>query len=343
MTQLSLQQLADALQAKLVLADGHNATDLVSGLATLAKACDGQISFLANAKYASQLNDTQALAVILHPDALETCPCSALVLDNPYVGFAQAAQLLDTTPQAARDIHPSAVIADSASLGKAVRIGANTVIEAGAVLGDNAEIGANCFVGEGTQIGAHTKLWANVVVYHQVRIGEHCLFQSGAIIGCDGFGYANHNGQWIKIPQLGSVVIGDRVEIGASTTIDRGALDDTVLADGVIIDNQCQIAHNVRIGENTAMAGCSVIAGSTVIGRNCSIAGLVGINGHIEICDGVVFTGMSMVTNNIRESGVYSSGMPAVANKEWRKNAVVLRNLASLSQRVKTLEKLQSK
>jgi UDP-3-O-[3-hydroxymyristoyl] glucosamine N-acyltransferase len=262
-------------------------------------------------------------------------------MNNPYVGFAKAAQLLDTTPKPAHEISPHAIIGEDVELGENVKIGANAVIESGVKLGDNVVIGPGCFVGKGAQLGANTKLWANVTIYHAVIIGTDCLVQANTVIGSDGFGYANDNGQWLKIPQLGSVIIGNRVEIGASTTIDRGALDNTILADGVIIDNQCQIAHNVEIGENTAMAACSVIAGSTVIGKNCSMAGLVGVNGHISICDNVVFTGMSMVTKSISEPGVYSSGIPASANREWRKNMVALRNITSLNQRVKALEKSQ--
>ena len=175
-------------------------------------------------------------------------------------------------------------------------------------------------------------------VYHDVEIGEHCLFQSGAVIGSDGFGYANEAGKWIKIPQLGRVVIGDRVEIGASTTIDRGALDDTIIHDDVILDNQIQIAHNVEIGQGSAMAACSVIAGSTTVGKYCQIAGLVGINGHIDICDGVMLTGMTMVTKSITEPGAYSSGMPHTTNKEWRRNMAHLRNLSDFKTRIKELE-----
>jgi UDP-3-O-[3-hydroxymyristoyl] glucosamine N-acyltransferase len=177
-----------------------------------------------------------------------------------------------------------------------------------------------------------------VSIYHRVEIGRNCLIQANTVVGSDGFGYANDEGQWLKIPQLGTVIIGDNVEIGASTTIDRGALENTVIKDGVILDNQIQIAHNVVIGENTAMAACSVIAGSTTIGKNCVIAGLVGINGHIEVGDGIVFTGMAMVTKNISESGVYSSGMPCQPNKEWRKNNARIRKLDSILTRIKSAE-----
>jgi UDP-3-O-[3-hydroxymyristoyl] glucosamine N-acyltransferase len=338
---ISLFQLAQKIGAQLHLSGTDTQDTIISGLSTLVKAGKGQISFLSNNRYRNQLQDTKAQAVILHPDELSHCSCSALVMTNPYVGFAKAAQLLDTTPQPAQEISSHAVIGENVDLGINVKIGANAVIEAGAKLGDNVVIGPGCFVGKGAQLGANSKLWANVTIYHNVIMGTDCLVQANTVIGSDGFGYANDNGQWIKIPQLGSVVIGNRVEIGASTTIDRGALDNTILADGVIIDNQCQIAHNVEIGENTAMAACSVIAGSTIIGKNCSMAGLVGINGHISICDNVIFTGMSMVTKSISEPGVYSSGMPASGNREWRKNMVALRNITGLNQRVKALEKSQ--
>ncbi|MGS2721972.1 UDP-3-O-(3-hydroxymyristoyl)glucosamine N-acyltransferase [Paraglaciecola aestuariivivens] len=339
---ISLGQLAQNIGAELHLAKGDTQETPISGLSTLVKANQGQLSFLSNPKYSGQLQNTQAQAVILHPNELAHCPCSALVMANPYVGFAKAAQILDSTPAMASELSPLASIGQNVQLGNNVKIAAHAVIEDNVVLGDNVQIGPGCFVGKSARLGANTKLWANVSIYHNVVLGDNCLVQANTVIGSDGFGYANDQGKWLKIPQLGSVIIGNNVEIGASTTIDRGALDNTVLADGVIIDNQCQIAHNVEIGENTAMAACSVIAGSTVIGKNCSIAGLVGINGHITVCDNVVFTGMTMVTKNISEPGVYSSGMPASTNKEWRKNMVTLRNITSLNQRVKILEKNQS-
>lgn len=335
----TLGQLAEHLGARLHLAEGDSADTPIESLSTLAKAGNGQISFLANSKYRSQLVDTAAQAVILHADDLPHCPCSALVSDNPYVGFAKAAQLLDSTPDSAEGIALTAVIAEDVTLGNNVSIGANAVIESGVTLHDNVQIGPGCFIGKNATLGRNTKLWANVTVYHEVSMGSDCLVQSGAVIGSDGFGYANEGGQWVKIPQLGSVQIGDRVEIGASSTIDRGALDDTIINDGVIIDNQCQIAHNVVMGENSAIAGCSVIAGSTTIGKNCTIAGMSAITGHVEIGDNVHFTGMSMVTKAISEPGLYSSGVPAVTNKEWRRNMVGLRNITDLAKRVKQLER----
>lgn len=342
----TLAEIASKLNAELIVPAALDASIEarvnISGLATLANAATGQVAFLANSKYQQQLNVTKASAVIVSPDAVGSCPVSALVMDNPYMGYAMLANLLDSTPKVACGIHPSAVIADDVTFGNNVSIGANAVIESGVQLADNVSIGAGCFIGHGVKIGAATTLWANITIYHKVEIGHHCLIQANTVIGSDGFGYAPVSGQykWHKIPQLGSVIIGNHVEIGASTTIDRGALDNTEIKDGVILDNQIQIAHNVIVGENTAIAGCSVIAGSTVIGKNCTIAGLVGINGHISIVDNCIFTGMSMVTKNITQAGVYSSGMPVAPNKEWHKTNARVKRLDSLTARVKELEKL---
>ena len=314
----TLSQIAELLGAEL---DGDGAWE-ISKIATLANAQSGHIAFLANKKYRSQLSDTQAGAVILSAADAEYYQGNKLIVANPYVCYAKLAQLLDTTPRSASSgIHPSAVIHPDATVASTAAVAANAVIEAGAVIGDNVQIGANCFIGENTKIGNGTKLWANVSVYHDVEIGNDCLFQSSSVIGSDGFGYANDKGQWIKIPQLGRVIISDKVEIGAGTTVDRGAIDDTIIHSNVIIDNQCQIAHNVEIGSGTAIAGCTVIAGSTTIGKNCQIAGLVGINGHIDICDGVILTGMSMVTKAITEPGqcfcatLYLKSVEALRNK----------------------------
>ena len=264
---------------------------------------------------------------------------SALVVKDPYLTYARMAQILDTTPQPAANIAPSAVIDAAATLGNNVAIGANAVIESGVTLGDNVVIGAGCFVGKNSRIGAGTRLWANVSVYHEVQIGENCLIQSGTVIGADGFGYANDRGNWVKIPQLGTVIIGDRVEIGACTTIDRGALDNTQIGNGVIIDNQCQIAHNVVIGDNTAVAGGVIMAGSLKIGRYCMIGGASVINGHMEICDKVTVTGMGMVMRPITEPGVYSSGIPLQPNKNWRKTAALVMNIDEMSKRLKAIER----
>ncbi|MFT5609371.1 MAG: UDP-3-O-[3-hydroxymyristoyl] glucosamine N-acyltransferase [Parvicella sp.] len=330
----TLKQLAEKIGAEV---HGDN-NYLIDSLATLLTANARQISFLSNKKYHHQLSKTNAGAVIISSQSLSDCQTNALVMDNPYLGYALTAQLFDTTPKPAQNVHPSAQIAGDVSLGKNVAIGANAVIEQGAVIGDNAVIGACSFIGEQAKIGEQTRLWANVSVYHRVEIGQNCLIQANTVIGSDGFGYAKDSGKWVKISQLGTVIIGDNVEIGASTTIDRGALENTVINDGVILDNQIQIAHNVVIGENTAIAAGCAIAGSTTIGKNCVIAGLVGIIGHLEIGDGIVFTAMTMVTKNISEPGVYSSGMPCQSNREWHKNNARIRKLENILTRMKSAE-----
>jgi len=311
----------------------------IKSLATLASATEQQIAFLSNVKYRQQLAETKASAVIISPDCLDDCPSNALVMVNPYMGYALVAQLLDDTPKTASIIHPTAVIHESVIVGDNVCIGANAIVEANVQLAEGVSIGAGCFIGQSAKLGKNTALWANVSIYHKVIIGDNCLIQANTVIGSDGFGYAPNDGGWLKIPQLGSVIIGNNVEIGASTTIDRGALDNTEIKDGVILDNQIQIAHNVVIGENTAMAACSVIAGSTTIGKNCTIAGLVGINGHINVADGCVFTGMTMVTKDFNQGGVYSSGMPAQSNKEWHRTNARIRKLDSTNSKIKALEK----
>jgi len=335
MASISLAELARQLDAT-VHGDGDIA---ISGIASMQSAGAEQITFLANSRYREQLSQCNAAAVVLTEADLEFCHSAALVVKNPYLTYAKLAQILDTTPQPAENIAPSAVIASDVSLGNNVSIGANAVIESGVVLGDNVVIGPGCFVGKKTTIGANTRLWANVSIYHEIKIGSHCLIQSGTVIGADGFGYANDRGNWIKIPQLGTVVIGDRVEIGACTTIDRGALDNTQIGNGVIIDNQCQIAHNVIIGDNTAVAGGVIMAGSLKIGRYCMIGGASVINGHMEICDKVTVTGMGMVMRPITEPGIYSSGIPLQSNKQWRKTAALVMNINEISKRLKTLER----
>ncbi|KFD20712.1 UDP-3-O-(3-hydroxymyristoyl)glucosamine N-acyltransferase [Tatumella ptyseos] len=339
MSSIRLADLAQQLDAEL-----HGDGDIaISGIASMQSATSGKITFLANSRYREQLAHCKADAVVLTEADLEWCQSAALVVKDPYLTYARMAQLLDTTPSPAENIGPGAVVSPQARLGANVAIGANAVIESGAELGDNVVIGAGCFVGKKTRIGAGTRLWANVSVYHEVVIGENCLVQSGTVIGADGFGYANDRGNWVKIPQLGSVVIGDRVEIGACTTIDRGALDNTQIGNGVIIDNQCQIAHNVIIGDNTAVAGGVIMAGSLKIGRYCMIGGASVINGHMEICDKVTVTGMGMVMRPITEPGVYSSGIPLQANKAWRKTAALVMNIDDMNKRLKAIERKTGK
>ncbi|VAX76598.1 UDP-3-O-(3-hydroxymyristoyl)glucosamine N-acyltransferase [Serratia symbiotica] len=335
MFSMRLADLAKQLNAQLQ-GDG----DLViTGIASMHSALPGQITFFSNSAYQAQLSACQASAVVLTEADLPCCRSAALVVKNPYLTYAYMAQLMDTTPLPAQEVASSAVISPTATLGKDFCIGANSVIEAGAVLGDNVVIGPGCFIGKCARIGAGTRLWANVTIYHEVEIGQNCLIQSGAVIGSDGFGYANERGKWIKIPQLGTVIIGDRVEIGACTTIDRGALDNTLIGNGVIIDNQCQIAHNVVIGDNTAIAGGVIMAGSLKIGCYCQIGGASVMNGHITIADKVVVTGMGMVMRPITEPGVYSSGIPLQPNKVWRKTTALVMNIDELSKRLKAVER----
>ncbi|HHH0662519.1 TPA: UDP-3-O-(3-hydroxymyristoyl)glucosamine N-acyltransferase [Yersinia enterocolitica] len=335
MPSIRLADLAQQLDAQV-----HGDGDIViTGIASMHSAEPSQITFLSNSRYQEQLATCNAGAVVLTEADLPFCKSAALVVKNPYLTYARMAQIMDTTPQPAQDIAPSAVISPQATLGENISIGANAVIESGVVLGDNVVIGAGCFIGKNTHIGAGSRLWANVSVYHEVVIGQNCLIQSGTVIGADGFGYANDRGNWIKIPQLGSVHIGDRVEIGACTTIDRGALDNTIIGNGVIIDNQCQIAHNVVIGDNTAVAGGVIMAGSLKVGRYCMIGGASVINGHMEICDKVTITGMGMVMRPITEPGLYSSGIPLQPNKVWRKTAALVMNIDGINKRLKAIER----
>lgn len=335
MRSIRLADLAQRLDAQL-----HGDGDLaITGVASMQSAQAGQITFLSNSNYKGQLATCQASAVVVTSADLPYCRSAALVVKNPYLAYARIAQLMDTTPAPAVDIAPSAVISPTAKIGHNVSIGANAVIESGVELGNNVVIGPGCFVGKCARIGEGTRLWANVTIYHEVQIGRDCLIQSGTVIGSDGFGYANEHGAWIKIPQLGTVIIGDRVEIGACTSVDRGALDNTLIGNGVIIDNQCQIAHNVSIGENTAIAGASVMAGSLKIGRDCQIGGACVINGHIEIADRVVVTGMGMVMRPITKPGVYSSGIPLQPNKVWRKTTALVMNISEIAKRLKAIER----
>ena len=275
----------------------------IRGLDTLQEAGPEQLTFLANAQYRKYLAQTQAGAVLLTPADAEGFAGDALVLDNPYLAFARLSHLFDPKPVAAAGIHPSAVIAEGAQVDPSASIGPGVVIEAGARVGARVTVGAHSYIGARSSIDEDGWLAPRVTLYHDVRIGKRVVIQSGAVIGGEGFGFANNKGVWEKIAQIGGVTIGDDVEIGANTTIDRGALSDTVIGNGVKLDNQIMIAHNVQIGDHTAMAGCCGISGSTKIGRHCMIAGGVGMVGHIEVCDNVFVTGMTMVTRSITEPG----------------------------------------
>ncbi len=330
-----LGEIATALGAEL-----KGDPDLeVTGLATLQAATPGQISFLANPSYAKYLANTQASAVIMSPAAVGDSEINALLLDNPYLGYARLSHWFDPEPVAQPGIHPSAVVDPDARVADTASIGPNVVIEAGVVVGEQVVIGAGTVIGARAQIGAATVIRPRVTLAHDVVLGQRCHILSGAVIGSDGFGFANEKGVWQRIAQLGRVVLGDDVEVGANTTIDRGALDDTLIGNGVKLDNLIQIAHNVQIGDHSAMAAMVGIAGSTRIGRHCVFGGASGVAGHLEIADQVHLTGMTLVTGDIREAGVYSSGTSADTNRQWRKNAVRFRQLDDLARRIRDLEK----
>ncbi|MCG4453997.1 UDP-3-O-(3-hydroxymyristoyl)glucosamine N-acyltransferase [Pseudomonas sp. MMS21-TM103] len=331
----TLGQLAERLGATLRGA----ADQVISGLATLQEAGPDHLSFLANPQYRKYLADCRAAAVLLTAADADSYSGNALVVANPYLAYAQLSHLFDRKPQAAAGVHATAWVADEAQVDASASIGAYAVIERGARIGAGVTIGAHCVIGARSQIGEGGWLAPRVTLYHDVRIGKRVVIQSGAVIGGEGFGFANEKGVWQKIAQIGGVVIGDDVEIGANTTIDRGALADTLIGNGVKLDNQIMIAHNVQIGDNTAMAGCAGISGSTKIGKNCMIAGGVGMVGHIEVCDGVFVTGMTMVTRSITEPGSYSSGTAMQPAGEWRKSAARIRQLDDMARRLQQLEK----
>jgi UDP-3-O-[3-hydroxymyristoyl] glucosamine N-acyltransferase len=308
------------------------------GVATLANAGPSQLSFFVNRRYRRQLAETGAGAVVLAPADRELFAGSRLIADNPYLAFARAAAVLHPAPLPAPGVDPTATIHPHARLGQGVAVQAHAVIEGGVRLGDGVQIGAGCYLGEGVVVGAGTRLAPRVTLLAGTQVGARCLIHPGAVLGADGFGLANDRGMWVKVPQLGRVVVGDDVEIGANTTIDRGALDDTLIGNGVKLDNLIQVAHGVRIGDHTAIAACVGISGSTVIGRHCVIGGGVGFVGHLEICDRVTVTGMSMVAQSITRPGVYS-GIPAEETRRWRRNIGRFHQLDELARRLTRLER----
>lgn len=315
-----------------------DASTQITGIGALQSAHAGQISFLANSRYRKFLHTTQASAVIVAGDYAAECPSNALIVANPYVAYARIANLFVGSLVCDNGVHATAVVGANVRLGARVSIGPHTVIGEGAVLGDDVWIGAGCVLGRNVAIGSGSRLEANITLCHGTRIGQRALIHPGVVIGADGFGLANDNGVWIKVPQLGNVRIGDDVEIGANTTIDCGALEDTLIEDGVKLDNLIQIGHNVHIGAHTAIAACTAIAGSTKIGKYCGIGGCVGIVGHLEIADRVQITGMSMVTRSISEAGMYSSGTPLEPNAQWHKNFARFKQIDDMWRRIKHLE-----
>ena len=338
-TPVALSELIAALGGDLL-----GGSDLhIAGIAPLDEADAHSIAFLANPRYQAQLATTRAGCVIVAPALADAAAArgAAIVTPDPYLYFARLTQwwAARTRPAVSAGVHPSAIVSPDASLGEGVEVGPLAVIEAGAVIGDGASIGAHCVVERGAQVGVGTRLAPRVVLGHGCRIGARGIVHSGVVIGADGFGFAPSKQGYVKIEQLGFVTIGDDVEIGANTCIDRGALADTVIEDGVKLDNLIQIAHNVHIGRNTAMAGCAAVAGSTRIGANCTIGGAANIIGHLTLVDGVHISAATTVTRSINEPGVYSGPHPFEENSSWQKNAATLRQLHTLRERVRALEK----
>lgn len=307
-------------------------------LNTLRDAEAGDLAFLANKGYREQLAGTAASAVILGADDAGGFAGAALLAADPYVAYARATALFDDSPREAVGIHTKAMVDASARIDPTASVGPLAVIGPEVVVGPGTRIGAGTIIGAGSRIGARCRIAANVAVYHRVSIGDEVVVHSGAVLGADGFGFANDGGRWVKIHQLGGVVIGDRVEIGACTTVDRGALGDTVIEAGVILDNHVQIGHNVRLGENTAMAAYAAIAGSTTIGKNCVFAGQSGAVGHIRVCDNVIAQARCSLSKSISRPGSYSGDLLMEETPRWRRNAARFRQLDEMAKRLKKLE-----
>lgn len=337
---LSLKQITDKLGGRL---SQDNADVTVSHVSSLAIASDGAISFFNDSKYTTQLLATNASAVILKSEHAVLTPLPAIITDNPYAYFAKVSQLLNPADEKLAGVHTSASVHGSVKVPESCHIGANVVIERGVILGDDVVIGAGCVVGKETTVGDATVLEANVTIKHGCEIGRHCHIFSGAVIGSDGFGYAEEADEtqfkrWVKIPQVGNTIIHDHVDIGANTTIDRGAIDDTVIEEGVKIDNLVQIAHNCRIGAHTVIAACVGIAGSAIVGKHCKIGGAVVILGHLSIAENVTISIGSVITRSILKSGTYTALMPFQEHGKWLKSAANIRHLDQLTSKIKALE-----
>jgi UDP-3-O-[3-hydroxymyristoyl] glucosamine N-acyltransferase len=337
-SQYTLAELTNGLDEVTIKGDPQC---VITGVGTLKQAAPGQIAFLMNPLYKKYLANTQASAVIVSQSDAEECAVNALISRDPYYTYAKIAAFFADKPLFNAGIHPTAVIGQHCEIDATVSIGPYCVIGDYVKLARNVILGPGTIIGERVTIDEDSSIDAKVIIYYDVKIGKRVQIFSGTVIGSDGFGLAKHKGQWQKVPQLGSVLIEDDVEIGANCAIDRGAIEDTVLSRCVKLDNLVQIGHNVCIGENTAIAGCVGIAGSATIGKNCLIGGAAGLNGHISIADNVMITGMTAVTKTIKEAGVYSSGVGGlVTNLEWRKSSARLHRLEQLTQRVKVLESL---
>ncbi len=337
--QITLEQLATKLQAELV----GDKSITIKQIKDLTEAGVGDVSFVSNLKFKSQLENTQASAVIVNEALAEFSPVPILIVKDPYLGYAKAAQLLDSTPTVNKGIAATAVIHKSASIGANVSIGEGVIIEKNASIADDTQIASGTVIGENSCIGKGGNIKANVTIYHNVEIGSNILIHSGTVIGSDGFGFANEAGCWQKIPQLGKVIIGNDVEIGANCNIDRGALKNTEIGNGVKMDNMIHIAHNVIIGDHCAMAACVGIAGSTVVGERTTFSGSVAVVGHLQIPAGTHFTVRTVVNKSPKQAGAFSSGTGMMENKEWRKSVARFKQLDEMSKKIKQLEKKLNK
>ncbi|HLD16681.1 MAG TPA: UDP-3-O-(3-hydroxymyristoyl)glucosamine N-acyltransferase [Coxiellaceae bacterium] len=339
MQQFTLKEIAEALGARLKGDPGC----VITGIAPIQKAKAGDICFLNNLYYREFLKDSQASAVVLSPENAEFCSTNALITENPYLGFAKMAHLFYQRPSIPAGVHPTAVIATSAHIDPSASIGAYCVIGNYVTIGANSIVRAHTILGDEVKIGNDCYLYENVTIYHRVTVGHRVTLHSGVIIGADGFGLAKDDKhQWVKIPQVGGVTIGNDVEVGANTCIDRGALEDTLIEEGVKLDNLIQVGHNVRIGAHTAIAGCVAIAGSANIGRYCMIGGAASINGHISIADRTMIGATASVANTIKQPGAYSSGVPAQPHKKWRRILGRLMQLEDIMRRLRKLERLNA-
>ena len=316
---------------------------IITSLGTLKNAAAGQLSFLSNPSYVSQLKSCNASAVIVEAKYAESCKYNALISKAPYVSFAEATALFDDAPIREAFVHPSASIHETADLAGSVYIGPNVVIEENVKIGETCSIGSGCFLGENVELGSNCDLHSNVSIYHRVTVGDNAIIHSGSVIGADGFGFAFDGEKSVKIRQLGGVDIGNDVEIGSCSTIDRGALEDTIICDGVKIDNQVQIGHNCKIGENSIICGCTGIAGSVTIGKHCVLGGGSGAVGHISIADKVHVSARTLVSESISEPGVYSSGTWHMKTSEWKRSNIHFKQLDSIVKRLKKLEKKPDK
>lgn len=332
---VSLGELATRFDCELV-GDPDVVVDNVSGLAS---AGPRSLSFLSSSNFKKYLSSTQAAAVIVRSADAEECPAARLIHDNPYAAYARIAAVIHPPVLPQPGIHASAVVAESAQIADTAHVGANAVIEDGTVIGAHAAVGPGCFVGPNCRIGDYARLHANVTFVRDVSVGQRSIFHSGCVIGADGFGNALTPDGWVKVPQFGGVRIGDDVEIGSCTSVDCGAIDDTVICDGVRLDNQIQIGHNVFIGEHTAMAASCAVAGSAIVGKRCMFAGMVGMAGHIEVCDDVIVNGKGMISKSITEPGAYASNFPIAPVREWNRIVAMVRRLGKLTDRVTKLEK----